>query len=397
MVCPACSKLEEENEALKAMVAELQDQLHVIQEAVGLVMTTSPDELQALENSVAKNFQARQWVEQENKVLAPEDAAALQELMADLPAVAEAEAEATAVQAPAAEAPGAKENAQPTSYAAAAKLNKSGRRKAAEAKKQAPAATSPAAVATSVPAPAAAAAAPAAPQAAAAAAPAAKPSKLAQAAEAKLAARVAAEQKRLREEAKEKKNRAGKDEDSDEEADRLERERVLLEDAAREQRKAEERAADAAAAREREAQRRRRAEEKRQAEEEERHRLEREKKALPQADFEALQAMRAEAAQPEAEMSPNELDDGSEDEEAILEREMRKTEREARALKEQETKPKSIEEMLMQMNGMPAFNKELMAKTLQTKQRNMLKEKLHTKLQSKRDLEAILGTGRAKR
>lgn len=214
----------------------------------------------------------------------------------------------------------------------------------------------------------------------------------------KLAALVAAEERRLREEAARRERRESPD--SDEEAEAEERERQRKEDEEREARKAREKAAAEEEARERARQKKLRAEAKREADEERRRLLDEEKKLFSPEDFEALQALRAEVAQPEAEQSPGEQQEEDEDdEEAILEREMKRAEEEAKALEAEAAKksqPRNLIEAIMQLDGLPVPSLGALGgieETIKASQRKALKEKL----QAKRELMGIMGTAAGRR
>lgn len=182
-------------------------------------------------------------------------------------------------------------------------------------------------------------------------------SALAIAAEERLAAKILAEQQRMKEEAAKKAKKGADAVDTDEEEDLKARRRILKEDREREARKV---AVKAAAEREEQLKREVAAAKKKQAQEE--------RTRFSPEDFEALQALRGEVLQPEAEESP--LDD---DEEQMLEREMARAQKEAKALESQ----KSFKDVVMQMQN-PFFSEDTQEALKQSK-RKVLMQKLEAK------------------
>mmetsp|Transcript_101483 Transcript_101483/g.286265 ORF Transcript_101483/g.286265 Transcript_101483/m.286265 type:complete len:519 (-) Transcript_101483:107-1663(-) len=213
-------------------------------------------------------------------------------------------------------------------------------------------------------------------------------SSAAQKAQARLAERVAAEERRLLEEAS-RRTAGGNADEADEDAEEAkERERQRREDEEREERRAREKAAAEEAERENARQRALRLAEKRRAAEEQRKRIDEEQKTFSAEDFAALQALRAEVQQPEAEESP--VDGEDDDEEILLERAMQQ------AKKEQEVAKLgtfSMMEAMMQMEGFQMPDAEEMQEHAKKRQRSLLKEKL----QMRRDLKGIIGTGAGRR
>lgn len=160
---------------------------------------------------------------------------------------------------------------------------------------------------------------------------------------------------------------------AEEEEARLEKEREAEEE--RKMREEEERRA--AAAREAEEQRVALKAQRQQQKAENAKRLQEEKEKYSPEDFEALQMMRAAMGQPEEEESP----EGSDvDEEALLEREMRRAREEEQKLSARS--PANLFESMMQMEGvpmMPSSMQESLKKSGKERQRAALKEKLQTK------------------
>lgn len=224
-------------------------------------------------------------------------------------------------------------------------------------------------------------------------------SQAAQEAEAKLAARMA-ESRRLLEQERHGEEQPTSDDEDEEEEVRL-REQQRQEDEEREARKAQERAAAEEAAREKARLRALRAEEKRKAAEDKAKQIAEERSKFSPEDFEALQAMRAELRQPEEEESPLEQEDEGEDEEAFLERQVRRAQEEERALKSSVTQVvvKDMVRAMMQLDGIPVLTPEMqeaVKKSQQAKQRAALKEKM----QVHRDLQVMMGArpgGRSRR
>jgi len=182
-------------------------------------------------------------------------------------------------------------------------------------------------------------------------------SALAIAAEERLAAKILAEQQRMKEEAAKKAKKGADAVDTDEEEDLKARKRVLREDREREARKV---AARAAAEREEQLKREAAAAKKKQAQEE--------RTRFSPEDFEALQALRGEVLQPEAEESPSD-----DDEEQMLEREMARAQKEAKELQSQ----KSFKDVVMQMQN-PFYSEDSQEAIKQSK-RKVLMQKLEAK------------------
>merc|ERR1719356_1493025 len=179
----------------------------------------------------------------------------------------------------------------------------------------------------------------------------------------------------------EKRKAAGRSgpEEEDEVREQAERERQRREDEEREARKAAEKAEAEAAAKERARQKAaQKAERKRQAEEEEK-RLAEERKAFSPEDFAALQELRAEVSPREEQESADEDED---DDEALLEKEIQRVKKEEADRLKNQSKPKTMAELMMQIDGMPVMDEAFGAqakKAMQARQRSALKEKLQAR------------------
>lgn len=200
----------------------------------------------------------------------------------------------------------------------------------------------------------------------------------------RLAKRVAAleAQKAIeRERAEERRRQEEEDRRDEEEAARM-REQIEAEEAEREARKLQAKADAAAQA----AAKLRKKEERRRAAEEKERQLAREEKVFSKEDFEALQLLREEAAekQPDAEVSPDELD-----EDEILDLEMRRAQKEKQAL--QNKAPANFLEMMMKAEGLPMMNPEVVEQAKQA-QKNKQRNELKQKLQAKREMDKILNS-----
>lgn len=178
--------------------------------------------------------------------------------------------------------------------------------------------------------------------------------------------------------------------EEEEEREQEERERQLQieEDEAREARKLQQRVEKERMAKAEATERAQKARERAQRQQECERRLLQERATLPPEDFAALQAMRAELGEdePEKEESPDEND-----EDALLDKEIERVKEEQRVAKKM---PTSLAELVLEMEGMPAPPPEFQEqakKAQQAKHRAALKEKLQTR----RELETMLGSGAA--